>query len=146
MNYAPIWKRAVAAFIDFAILSTIGTICIRSFFLMPLAFIINLLYKPIFEASLARATPGKAIMGIAVVKTNEEQLTIRDGYIRYFSSFISSFTLGLGYFLALFTEKKQTLHDYLAATVVIEKIYDHSGLWNEWVVTVKKLKNLDINS
>jgi uncharacterized RDD family membrane protein YckC len=141
MIYANLWKRTIAAFIDFLILSAIGTICIRSFFLIPVACIINLLYKPIFEASAARATPGKSIMGIAVVKINGDQLTLKDSYIRYLSSFISSFTLGLGYVIALFTEKNQTLHDFFAGTVVVEQTYENSGLWNEWVKTVKSIGN-----
>lgn len=139
MIYANLWKRFLAAFIDFVILSAIGTVCIRSFFLMPVALIINLLYKPIFEASNARATPGKSIMGIAVVKDNGDQLTLKDSYIRYLSSFVSSFTLGFGYFLALFTPKKQTLHDFFAGTVVVEQTFEHSGLWSEWVDTVKSI-------
>jgi uncharacterized RDD family membrane protein YckC len=139
MIYANLWKRTVAAFIDFVILSAIGTVCIRSFFLMPVAVIINLFYKPIFEASKVRATPGKSIMGIAVVKTNGEQLSLKDSYIRYLSSYLSSFTMGLGYLMALFTEKKQTLHDFFAGTIVIEQTYEHSGLWNEWVYTIKTI-------
>ena len=34
--------------------------------------------------------------------------------------FLSSAFLGLGYFLALFTEKKQALHDLVAGTVVVK--------------------------
>lgn len=139
MIYGNLWKRFIAAFIDFVILSAIGSICIRSFFLLPVAFIINLLYKPIFEASNVRATPGKSIMGLAVVKTNGDRLTLKDSYIRYLSSYLSSFTLGLGYFLALFTEKKQTLHDFFAGTIVVEQSYEHSGLWNEWILTIKSI-------
>ena len=141
MIYAHFFKRVLATFIDFVILTAIGMVLIR-LFMWPLALILNLFYKPIFEASNVRGTPGKFIMEIAVVKTNGEQITLKDSYIRYLSSFLSSVLLGFGYLLALFNDKNRTLHDYFAGTVVIEAKYENAGLFNEWLLTIKSIRQL----
>ncbi len=133
MQYSAIWRRATAAIIDTIILSVISGICIRSFFLFPLGFFIHIFYKPIFESSRVRATPGKYLAEISVVKENGDQLDLKTAYVRYFSSWLSGATLGLGYAFSLFNSKRQTLHDMLAGTIVIDRVYDNDGLWNEWV-------------
>lgn len=139
MEYASFWRRGAAAIIDAIILSTISTLFMRISFLFPFAFILHFFYKPIFEASNVRATPGKYLAEISVERSDGSQLTIKDAYIRYFSSWLSGIILGFGYWIALFTKKSQTLHDLFADTVVVNKVYEGSGLWNEWVATIKML-------
>jgi uncharacterized RDD family membrane protein YckC len=139
MNYAPIWRRAAAAIIDGIILSAISTLCVRSVLLFPFAFIVHFFYRPIFESSNVRATPGKYLAEISVCRSNGDKLSIKDAYIRYFSSWISALILGIGYFIALFNDKKQTLHDIMADTIVVSKVYENEGLWNEWINQMKRL-------
>lgn len=139
MVYSSLWRRAAAAIIDGIILSAISTLCVRVVFLFPLAFILHFFYKPIFESSPARATPGKYLAEISVCRSNGDRLSLKDAYIRYFSSWLSGIILGLGYFVALFNNKKQTLHDIMADTVVIDQVYENAGLWTEWVNQMKFL-------
>lgn len=137
MEYASFWRRGAAAIIDGIILSAISALCMRLVVLLPFAFILHFFYKPIFESSNVRATPGKYLAEISVVKSNGDKLSLKDAYIRYFSSWVSGIMCGLGYFMALFTKKKQTLHDLFADTVVVNAVYESNGLWNEWVDQMK---------
>lgn len=140
MEYSKFWRRAAAAIIDAIILSAITVFFARIIFFFPVAFFIHFFYKPIFESSNARATPGKYLAEISVVRSNGDKLSLKDAYIRYFSSWISGATLGLGYLLALFTKKRQALHDILADSVVVNRTYENNGLWNEWLNQIKSLK------
>lgn len=139
MVYSSFWRRAAAAIIDAIILSAISTLCIRLVLLFPFAFILHFFYKPIFESSVVRATPGKFLAEISVCRSNGDRLSLKDAYIRYFSSWISGLTLGIGYLIALFNKKHQTLHDIFADTVVIDQVYDNQGLWTEWINQMKFL-------
>ncbi len=139
MTYSNLWRRAGAAIIDTLILSAISTLFVRMVVLFPFAFILHFFYKPIFESSKVRATPGKYLAEISVCRSNGDQLSLRDAYIRYFTSWISGITLGLGYLVACFNSKHLTLHDIFADTVVIDQVYPNDGLFNEWVNQMKFL-------
>jgi uncharacterized RDD family membrane protein YckC len=147
MVYSSLWRRTAAAIIDGIILSAISTLCLRIVFIFPLAFVLHFFYKPIFESSNVRATPGKYLAEISVCRTNGDRLSLKDAYIRYFASWISGLTLGIGYLVALFNDRKQTLNDIFADTVVVSKVYENEGLWTEWLnqmkfLFAKKPKNL----
>ncbi len=137
MEYASFWRRGAAAIIDGIILSALSALFMRFVLLLPFAFLIHFFYKPIFESSKVRATPGKYLAEISVVKSNGDRLTLRDAYIRYFSSWLSGAMLGIGYLFAIFTKKKQTLHDLFADTVVVTDVYEGNGLWNDWLEQLK---------
>ena len=137
MTYTSFWRRAAAAIIDAIILSTLSAFFMRLPLLFPLAFFLHFFYKPIFESSIVRATPGKYLAEISVVKSNGDRLSLKDAYIRYFMSWLSGIILGLGYVAALFTKKHQTLHDMFADTVVIDQVYEGNGLWNDWLDQIK---------
>lgn len=137
MNYTSFWRRAVAAIIDGVILSALTTLCMRTGILVPVGFVLHFFYKPIFESSNVRATPGKYLAEISVERSNGDKLSLKDAYVRYFGSWVSGLTLGIGFLMALFTKKHQTLHDIFADSVVIDKVYESNGLWNEWVDQLK---------
>ena len=141
MTYASIGRRFIAAIIDGIILSAISVFFARIIFFLPVSLIIHFFYKPIFESSNARATPGKYLAEISVVRSNGDQLSIKDAYVRYVFSWISGIMLGLGFVMALFTKKKQTFHDIFADTVVVDQVFPNDGLWIEWVSTMKRLIN-----
>jgi uncharacterized RDD family membrane protein YckC len=142
MEYAGFFKRFVAVMIDGFITASISLVINR---MIPLGWILslffNVLYFPFFWSSSARATPGKYIMDLAVVTNDGSQLDLKTALIRYFCQFISSALLFFGYIIALFTEKKQTLHDLLAGTVVIESSEKtEEGLLNAWLNQIKSVK------
>jgi uncharacterized RDD family membrane protein YckC len=119
MIYSGFWRRALALAIDFLCL-------VIPVFLMGLVipavggFIVVLLYKPVFESSRLMATPGKVIMGMTVTDQEGLRISFVTAVFRYLLSFLSGALCGLGYFMSLFTEKRQTFHDLLLATVVTD--------------------------
>lgn len=138
MIYSGFWKRFVASMIDMFIL------ILPSFLLSRFTFgvggvLIGLLYKPVFEASSLSATPGKAIMGMVVLTSEGERLNFKQSYIRYFASILSGILLGFGYIMAIFTEKKQTLHDLIAGTIVISRDAPDVNYFHLWLKEVEIL-------
>ncbi len=142
MNYAGFWRRFAALFIDGCIMALIYMILmIVPFF--PLLFwtLITGFYHVAFETSPLRGTPGKAIMKIAVVKSNGSMLTIKDSIIRFAVSFVSSALLCFGYLISLFTGKRQTFHDIVADTVVIEEVFASNNYWDIFITRSKEIFN-----
>ena len=131
MIYAGFWKRAAAFVIDALVVWIIMFILYAvRFFPQLLAFILGGFYHAVFETSPLRATPGKALMKIAVLKVDGSQLTTKDSILRYIMSWISGMFLCLGYFISLFTDKRQTFHDMMATTVVVEGTFALEELYN----------------
>jgi uncharacterized RDD family membrane protein YckC len=65
------------------------------------------------------ATPGKMALGIKVVRPDGAALGYPLAVGRYFSTFVSSLTLCIGYVIAIFDKEKRALHDRIAGTRVI---------------------------
>jgi uncharacterized RDD family membrane protein YckC len=84
------------------------------------AIIIDITYTITMMYSKKCGTYGMNVMNIMIVNVNGSKANLVTLFIRYFSSYISSIIFKLGYAIALFTPKKQTLHDLFARTVVIE--------------------------
>jgi uncharacterized RDD family membrane protein YckC len=114
MRQHPADPRAVAAFI--------GPI-FGMFFLGMLAFVIvEWLYFAGMESSERQATFGKSAMSVRVTDYQGQRLTFGHASGRFFAKMISGLIpLGIGYIMAGFTEKKQALHDLIAATLVVRK-------------------------
>ena len=74
-----------------------------------------------FHASRGGATPGKMAIGIKVVRSNGERITLARSIGRYFATILSSLILCIGYLMAAFTDRKQALHDMLCDTVVVDR-------------------------
>lgn len=148
MNYAGFWIRFFSFIIDSIILTIFAII---TGFLVGLVFggagttvnrldsapttaisigqvvntlvslVINWLYYALQESSYKQATIGKQAVGLIVTDLSGEPITFRKATIRYFSHLISSLTLGIGYIMAAFTQRKQALHDKIAGTLVLKK-------------------------
>jgi uncharacterized RDD family membrane protein YckC len=138
MRYAGFWIRVVAYIIDGFILSTImiliGTIwslgsdgdtidvittVAQSSMVVFISFFLNWFYYAILESSEYQATLGKKLLGLQVTDEFGRRMSFGRATGRYFSKFISSLILGIGYIMAAFTDRKQALHDKLASTLVI---------------------------
>jgi len=89
--------------------------------------IVEWLYYAFFESSKKMATPGKFILGLKVTDFSGSRISFGKATGRYFSKFLSSMILGIGYIMAAFTERKQTLHDILANCFVIYN-YNHKKI------------------
>jgi len=138
MKYAGFWRRFAARLIDGIILIIPGLILAQA---IPFVggVILALFYTPIFEASALKGTPGKALMGIVVCGMNGERITMKQAFIRYFASLLSSVLLCVGYLMNLFTAKRQTLHDLIAETVVVYGEPPEVNYFQVWLIEIKRL-------
>ena len=82
--------------------------------------IVGVTYYVGLETSAKQATWGKQIVGIKVTDLNGRRLTFGRSLGRYFAKVLSGCTV-IGWFLPLFTEKKQALHDIVAGTLVLDR-------------------------
>ena len=141
--YAPFWPRfgafvidQVAIFFVFCVVSFLtilplflhlGTTSKRgrgfdraldaSLTLLTLA--ITWLWHALFESSKYQATPGKQALGLVVTGEAGTRLTFARASLRALAKIPSALFLYAGYFMMLFTPRKQALHDRLARTLVI---------------------------
>ena len=131
--YAGFWRRAVAYVLDtiivYAAMFTIGFIVIlgagdgvgTSALLTVLAWPCGWLYFALFESSALQATPGKKALGVKVTNEHGGRVGFGRATGRHFAKILSGCTIGIGYIMAGFTEKKQALHDIVAGTLVVKK-------------------------
>lgn len=146
--YSGFWKRFAASMIDILCLVVpgymIGTIIgllfrydsldptssIYNTYIMSLivGICMSWLYYSLFESSKWQATLGKRALEIIVTDTNGNRITWGQATERYFCKIISAIPICLGFIIAGFTKKKQSFHDVMVGTYVINKIYDHNNL------------------
>lgn len=147
MSYAGFWRRFFAYLLDGLILSIPGFLVGKGLGHMSAGygthFILGFLYYPFFECSVMSATPGKALLGLIVVSESQERITFKAAVIRYFARYLSLALLFIGYFMQLFTVKRQTLHDMLSETIVINKAsadFNYFTVWkNQFKDVIDKL-------
>jgi len=135
--YASFFKRLVAYIVDnilvFIVVAMAFVIVIPGFAdtdnsegmltLFWLTFIFyNVVFLGYFTISVGTAgqTLGKYFMGIEVLTTGGELPGFGRAFIRSIGYYFSGFIFYLGFFIALFDSRSQTLHDKLAGTVVVE--------------------------
>lgn len=116
--YASFRRRFLAVLLDTLVLALPAAIAAN---LIPVlgGVLVWFLYFPVLEASEIRATLGKHLMGIQVVDLQGRRLSFRAALMRNFLKLASSVLLFVGHFFALFTERKQALHDSLADSLVV---------------------------
>ena len=148
-RYANFWRRASAKLIDLVVINSIvgcvGLIIGLLLLVLPaifglmwspgsggmsqqaalvaygfLAATVSWLYSARLESSPRQATIGKAALGLKVSLANGEPLTFLRASGRHFASYLSALPAGAGYLSALSNAKRQTFHDIVANTVVIE--------------------------
>ena len=135
LKYVGFWKRTVAVLVDtFLIILVTLPILIWVYGIEYLNnehmekgsfdFIINYVFPTIAVILLWKyyqATPGKMIFKATIVdaKTGGKP-TLKQWIIRYLGYFVSLLPIGLGYFWVAFDKKKQSFHDKLANTLVIQ--------------------------
>lgn len=74
-----------------------------------------------FEVSKYEATPGKIAMALRVTDMEGRRIGVIRSTVRHFAKFLTIATLSIGFFIAIFTRKRQTLHDLIAGCVVVSK-------------------------
>ena len=135
--YASLGRRFLAFLLDSMILFIP---CAIAGHVIPVVggLIVYFFYAPILESSEIRATLGKYLVGIQVTDPMGRRISLRAATARNVLKFVSSVLLFIGYFFALFTQRKQTLHDLLADTLVV---YGRSErpIADAWMENVREL-------
>lgn len=76
-------------------------------------------YHIVFE-TLFQTTPGKYLVGLKVIDSNQKFLDWRKSWFRFLASSLSWITLNIGHILIHYRQDKASLHDLLTQTQVIE--------------------------
>ncbi len=136
VEYAGFWLRFWAHIIDTILIVAVidGPIfLIESFETWLRADIVNALlylgwsiilpwlYYAVMESG-AGATIGKQAFGLKVTDMDGNRLSFWRATGRYFAQTASRLTLGFGYIMIGFTEKRQAMHDMMAGCLVVKDI------------------------
>lgn len=78
-------------------------------------------YEALFTSSKMMATPGKRLLGFAVVTEQGQRLSFGRAIGRAFGKILSQMILLIGFIMVAFTGKKQGLHDLIAKTLVVQR-------------------------
>ncbi|HWR29473.1 MAG TPA: RDD family protein, partial [Negativicutes bacterium] len=98
---------------------TIGTFIAGFGIIMIISALLSWAYFAMMESSGWQGTVGKKIMGIKVTDLYGSRITLGRATIRLVvKSFLSSWLM-IGYIMAFFTQRKQSLHDMIAGTLVL---------------------------
>jgi uncharacterized RDD family membrane protein YckC len=137
VDYAGFGVRFVAVFVD-GVIMFIPSILLGVPTHGLASLLLYFLYKSIWEASAAQATPGKRAMGVMVTNLQGGRLDLRSSLIRSVVSLLSASCLCLGHVLALFTEKHQSAHDLMAESVVVRGD-TQPPLLESWLETAREV-------
>mgnify|MGYP000479082943 CR=1 FL=1 len=129
-RYAGFWVRAGARIIDgiliaivqYALIFAVAGLGSETAVSVGVSGLIYFLVHPTYETWMTvkhRATLGKLALGLRILRTDGTVLTSRRALGRYFAQLLSQVTLCIGYLMAAFDDRKQSLHDRLCDTVVI---------------------------
>jgi len=131
VQYAGFWQRVLASVVDgiiislvanaIAVIITSGSNPSTTYVVQVFQFLIGWVYFAMMESSARQATLGKEIVGLTVTNYEGERLSFAQATSRYFAKIVSTLTLGIGFLMIAWTEKKQGLHDIITKTYVVKK-------------------------
>lgn len=78
------------------------------------------LYSAILESGEQQSTFGKRALGLKVTDVNGQRISFAQASGRFFGKYLSAIILLIGYLMMLWDDKKQTLHDKMAGTLVVK--------------------------
>jgi uncharacterized RDD family membrane protein YckC len=76
------------------------------------------LYYILFWATAGK-TPGMALLGLRLLRSDGGKVGAITALKRFLAVTLSMLTFGMGFLMVLVTERRRTLHDLLARTVVV---------------------------
>lgn len=85
-----------------------------------IGFLLSWMYFAFMESSDKQATIGKSLMGLIVTDENGDRVTFARATGRFWGRFISVMIIFIGFIMAFFTQKRQTLHDIMAGCFVLD--------------------------
>jgi len=142
LAYASFWRRAAAQVIDFCVGAVLSAVVA-----VPLIWLVesvhDILGVPEFKARLiagvlvffewvlvgliiegkaaashSGATIGKRLLGLVVLRDDDQPVSAMQALARHSAKFLSAFALMIGFILCCFNRRHQCLHDLAAGTVV----------------------------
>jgi len=121
--YGAFWERFAAALLDGFIL-VIPTYVLQSMMGnmsgSVVSILVNWLYSALLESGENQATIGKRALGLKVTDMNGHRISFANASGRFFGKYVSAIILLIGYLMMLWDDKKQTLHDKMAGTLVVK--------------------------
>jgi len=122
LQYASFWSRLVAGIVDafFVLMSSYLAAMLLGYILALVVILLVLcLYAPLMEGSARQATLGKTGMRLKVADMDGRRITYAQAFGRHFGKLVSMIIAFGGYFMMFGNDKRQTLHDRMARTLVI---------------------------
>ena len=133
LEYAGFWRRFGALIIDGVILAVVSLVFkIISLNSIGISVLLAILYQPFFESSELQASPGKALLNMRITDLKGQRISFKKAVIRYVMRIVSSMIVCIGFLMMLFTEKKQTLHDVVAETLVVRGEVKNINFFQAW--------------
>jgi uncharacterized RDD family membrane protein YckC len=126
MNYGGFWIRVVATIIDGIVISIpllllqMGLVWLTGLASVMYLLQLGALVLIIYLEGVKGGTPGKLILGLRVVNEQGAYIGMGGALLRQIGKIVSMITLGIGFLMVAFTEKKQGLHDKIASTYVVK--------------------------
>jgi uncharacterized RDD family membrane protein YckC len=78
-------------------------------------------YKAVLHSSPWQGTVGKMVLGLRVTDLEGHRISFVRATIRYAAEFASYPLMGVGYLVAIFSRRRQALHDMIARTCVVQR-------------------------
>lgn len=131
MNYSSLAKRFGAFIVDSMITAFIGgglALATGLWYTSFISVFVSAAYYIFCEGSVWHATLGKKLFNIIVVDENGKGIDYGKAAVRYIGRYLSGLILGIGYLVAAFSDEKQTLHDKLANTYVVDGSFNDAGV------------------
>jgi uncharacterized RDD family membrane protein YckC len=135
--FVAIWFVIVISFVGFGVFTQFSqqngsvaaapsvafvvTVLIAYFSLILGRFLAVWLYHAVMESGQHQSTWGKRVLGLKVTSYTGQRISFGHASGRYFSTLITNMTMGIGYLMVVFTDRKQALHDMIAGTLVVKQ-------------------------
>lgn len=84
-----------------------------------LAFGVIVVYFSVLESGGSQATIGKRLLGLKVTDALGGRISFSRGLGRFFAKLLSFIPFGVGFVMAIFTDRHRAWHDLLAKTFVL---------------------------
>jgi uncharacterized RDD family membrane protein YckC len=123
--YASFWRRFAGLFLDGLVLGYVSgffTLLLGndSTIATALGVLAGVAYQVYFFTGSGQ-TLGSKVMGIQVIGVDGNPLSVGAALARVLGAYVSGVLLGIGYLWMLWDANKQTLHDKMAGSVVVQR-------------------------
>lgn len=135
-QYAGFWARFAASFIDSLVVMLVSVLCglvlgviaglsgaKDSAIITGLTYVVvygvSAYYFSKMESGERGATYGKRLLGLQVLDVSGSRATWPQAFGRWAAHFLSYITLYIGFFMQVFTKRRQALHDIVSQTIVV---------------------------